>query len=96
MTSHLHISSLVVTAKPALAHGVVAQIAAMPIAEVAYSDDVGKIIVALETSDEGAIVSALTDIQLFKGVVNAALVYHHAEDPALFMTPAIPHHSSPN
>ncbi len=79
MNEKVHISSLVVTAKPDFAPRVVKKITAMSIAEVAHSDSVGKIIVTLETPDESAIVQALTDIQLLEGVVNASLVYHHAE-----------------
>ncbi|WP_299844996.1 chaperone NapD [uncultured Roseovarius sp.] len=79
MTQKTHISSLLITAKPDLVPQVVNSITDMPIAEVAHSDAVGKIIVTLETPDESAIVQALTDIQLLDGVVSAALVYHHAE-----------------
>ncbi len=79
MSQKTHISSLLVTAKPESVPQVVQAITAMPIAEVAHSDAVGKIIVALETPDESAIVQALTDIQVLTGVVSAALVYHHAE-----------------
>ncbi|WP_120501721.1 chaperone NapD [Roseovarius sp. EL26] len=79
MSEKVHISSLLVTAKPDLTPRVVEVITAMPIAEVAHSNSVGKIIVTLETPDESAIVQALTDIQLLDGVVNASLVYHHAE-----------------
>ena len=79
MSTQLHISSLLVTAQPDAVPAVVDQIEAMPIAEVAHTDDFGKIIVSLETPDESAIVQALTDIQLYKGVVSAALVFHHCE-----------------
>ncbi len=79
MSQILHISSLLVTARPETVDAVNAYINAMPIAEVAHSDHLGKIIVTLETLDESAIVQALTDIQLVTGVVSAALVYHHAE-----------------
>ena len=80
MSDILHISSLLVTAKPKSVETVNASINAMSIAEVAHSDHLGKIIVTLETLDESAIVQALTDIQLLRGVVSAALVYHHSED----------------
>ena len=96
MSDKHHISSLLVTAKPALAQGVVSEIAAMLIAEVAYSDEFGKIIVALETDDEGEIVGALTDIQLITGVVSAALVFHHAESAAALQRPAVSHQTSPD
>ena len=79
MSAKTHISSLLVTAKPSHVDQAAKTIAAMPIAEIAHCDSLGKIIVTLETEDESAIVSALTDIQLLDGVVSAALVYHHAE-----------------
>lgn len=79
MSQTVHISSLLVTAHPDRLGQVAADITAMDIAEVAHANDAGKIIVTLETPDESAIVQALTDIQLIKGVVSAALVYHLAE-----------------
>lgn len=79
MSETVHISSLLVTAHPDLLDRVTADISAMEIADVAHTDSAGKIIVTLETPDESAIVQALTDIQLIKGVVSAALVYHLAE-----------------
>ncbi|WP_298916902.1 chaperone NapD [uncultured Roseobacter sp.] len=79
MTEQVHISSLLVTARPELVPQVVSKLSAMTIADVAHADAVGKIIVVLETPDESVIVQALTDIQLLDGVVSAALVYHHAE-----------------
>lgn len=54
-------------------------IAAIPEAEVALADPSGKIIVTLETSDEGAIVDAMHAIERMRGVVSAALVYHQAD-----------------
>ena len=88
MSDKIHISSLLVTALPQRVPAVVAEITALPIAEVAHADETGKIIVTLETPDESAIVDALTDIQLFEGVISAALVYHHAEAPADVNQPA--------
>lgn len=79
MNDKVHISSLLVTANPEITPSVVASINEMAIAEVAFSNEVGKIIVTLETEDEAEIVQALTDIQLKDGVANASLVYHHAE-----------------
>ena len=88
MSAKLHISSLLITAKPSHIGSVSDNIKAMAIAEVAHADQFGKIIVTLETPDESAIVQALTDIQLFDGVVSAALVYHHAEAQAEANRPA--------
>lgn len=81
MSDKIHISSLLVTARPERVPAVVTGITAMQIAEVAHATATGKIIVTLETPDESAIVEALSAIQLLQGVVSAALVYHHAEAP---------------
>ena len=79
MSGAVHISSLLVSARPEMAERVARGIDGIPIAEVAHADAQGKIIVTLETPDESAIVGALSDIQVLDGVVSAALVFHHAE-----------------
>lgn len=79
MSDKFHISSLLVSAKPEMVPEVAGSIEQMDIAEIAHIEAVGKIIVTLETIDESAIVQALTDIQLFDGVVSASLVFHHCE-----------------
>lgn len=80
MTETIHISSLLVSARPSLLGQVEQDLSEITIAEVAHVDPVGKIIVTLETSDESAIVQALTDIQLIDGVASAALVFHQIEE----------------
>jgi len=79
MNAPLHIASLLVHARPEQRAGVEAGILALPGAEVAHTDDQGRIIVTLETTDEAEIVQALTDIQSLAGVVNASLVYHQTD-----------------
>ena len=79
MSDIVHISSLLVSARPEKAKGAAAQIESLPIAEIAHRDEAGKIIVTLETTNESEIVSALSDIQLIDGVVSAALVYHQTD-----------------
>jgi len=80
MNAPVHISSLLITARPTLLDSVRAALLANPIVEIAHSDPVGKIIVTLETDDESHIVQTLTDIQLVDGVVNASLVFHQIDD----------------
>lgn len=80
MTETIHISSLLVSARPSLLGQVEQDLGEITIAEVAHVDPVGKIIVTLETSEESAIVQALTDIQLIDGVASAALVFHQIEE----------------
>jgi periplasmic nitrate reductase NapD len=80
MTDVVHISSLLVSARPAALNAVEAHLAQIDIAEIAHIDPLGKIIVTLETGNESEIVQALTDIQLIDGVVSAALVFHQMDE----------------
>ena len=82
MTDELHISSLVVHARPERLVAVCAAIARLPGAEVHASNDQGKIVVTLETSNEGDVLTRLDQIGRMGGVMSAALVYHHVEAAA--------------
>ena len=68
MTGELHISSLVVHARPATLAAVCAAIARLPGAEVHASNRQGKIVVTLETSDEGGVLARLDQIGRMGGV----------------------------
>ena len=87
MSEEFHISSVVVTADPRRRAEVEPAITALGIADIAYSDPGGKMIVTLETENERDMVDALTAIQLMPGVASAALAYHHASQE-LGATPA--------
>jgi nitrate reductase NapD len=80
MTQPVHISSLLVNANPSMLAQVEKSLCTIAIAEVCHIEPNGKIIVVLETPDESAIVQALTEIQLIKGVVSALLVYHQVDE----------------
>jgi len=80
MTPAVHISSVLLTARPQLLKDITTALGAIEIAEVAHMDPVGKIIVTLETTNEFEIVQALTDMQLLDGVVNASLVFHQIDE----------------
>jgi nitrate reductase NapD len=82
MTGELHISSLVVHARPETLAAVRAAIARLPGAEVHGSNAHGKIVVTLETSSEGDILTRLDEIGRMRGVMSAVLVYHHVEAAA--------------
>lgn len=82
MTDELHISSLVVHARPERLAAVRAAIARLPGAEVHASNHQGKIVVTLETSNEGDVLTRLDQIGRIGGVLSAALVYHHVEAAA--------------
>jgi nitrate reductase NapD len=82
VTGELHISSLVVHARPATVAAVCAAIARLPGAEVHASSGQGKIVVTLETPDEAEVLARLDQIGRMGGVLSAALVYHHVEASA--------------
>jgi len=80
MPEVVHITSLLVRADPSKIEPLLAEIAMIEMAEVPMTDSTsGKIIVTLETENQGAIVDALTQLQLMDGVVSAALVYHQTD-----------------
>ena len=74
-----HISSLVVHCRPEALHSVKASIEAMPEAEVPKHSDEGKLVVLLETANEGRIMQRISAIEQLPGVINAALVYHEID-----------------
>jgi len=79
MSEIVHISSLLLRADPKKMEQVLTGIAAVDLAKVPVSDPNGKIIVIIETTNQGAIVDALTQLQLIDGVVSASLVYHQTD-----------------
>ena len=79
MSTTVHIASLLVHARTEAISDVERDVLALGGAEIAHSDDQGRLIVTLETANEAEIVQALTDIQLVTGVVSASLVYHQTD-----------------
>ena len=76
MPEAMHISSLLLRARPELIDDVVREIGTFPEAEVHTTDATGRIIVTLETDSEGVIVDTMNRMHAIDGVVSAALVYH--------------------
>jgi nitrate reductase NapD len=74
----VHISSLIVQAMPASMPAVTASVSAMPGLEV-HAVEAGKMVVVLETADEGEIVARLSEINLLDGVMSVNLVYHQVD-----------------
>jgi nitrate reductase NapD len=79
MNVTVHIASLLVHARTEEISDVERAVLAIGGAEIAHSDDQGRLIVTLETANEAEIVQALTDILRFTGVVSASLVYHQTD-----------------
>ena len=79
MTEVVHISSLLLRADPQKMDQILEEIATIEMAEVPVADPSGKIIVTLETENQGKIVEALTQLQLLDGVVIASLICHQTD-----------------
>jgi nitrate reductase NapD len=77
-----HISSLVVRTLTGRTAEIKAAIETIEGAEVFRSDELGKIVVVLETRDQADIAECLRTIEQLQGVLNASLVYHHIEEDA--------------
>jgi periplasmic nitrate reductase NapD len=74
----VHISSLIVQAMPDTMPAVTASVSAMPGLEV-HAVEAGKMVVVLETADEGEIVARMSEINLLDGVMSVNLVYHQVD-----------------
>ncbi|ELR65166.1 Periplasmic nitrate reductase component NapD [Photobacterium marinum] len=75
----VHISSLVVHVKPEHLEGVKAQIATLPNAEIYGESEEGKIIVVLETENQGFVTDTIDKINNLEHVLTTFLVYHQIE-----------------
>ena len=80
MARELHISSLIVHARPEAAGAIRAAIERLPGMEVHAVSPVGKMVVTLETDSEAEIVTRLNGVSLFDGVYAATLVFHSVEE----------------
>ena len=76
----VHISSLVVHAKPEYLATVKNHIEQLPGAEIHGESDKGKLVVVLETRDQGYITDVIEKINNLEHVLSTALVYHHIEN----------------
>lgn len=79
MNGSLHISSLVIQARPERLAEVREAIAARG-AEIPASDPDGKLVVVLETDSERKITDFLNEVSVMPGVLSANLVFHHNDE----------------
>lgn len=79
MNDEVHISSLVVHAKPDRLETIKAEMARMTGLELGPVDVSGKMVVTLESASEAGILDCLDRLTAFPGVLSANLVYHHCE-----------------
>lgn len=88
MTASMHISSLVVQARPERLDEVSKAIITRG-GEIPASDPDGKLVVVLETESEQTITDFLNEVAVMQGVLSANLVFHHIDeqDPASETTP---------
>lgn len=77
-TPEIHVSSLLVHARPADVDAISAALQAMAGVEI-HGSSAGKIVVTLETASEHEVVQRLGAISELPGVLSATLVYHHFE-----------------
>lgn len=74
-----HISSMVVHVKPEYLATVKQDIERLPGTEIHGESDSGKLVVVLETENQGYITDTIDKINNIEHVLNTALVYHHIE-----------------
>lgn len=77
MDSGCVISSIIVQARPEHLDRANATIAGLPGAEVHTVDPSGRLIVVLETADDGELSALIASIGALDGVLGVNLVYHH-------------------
>ena len=75
----IHISSLVVHVRPDRLQSVKSKIACLPGTEIHGESDNGKLVVVLETQNQGFITDIIETISKLDDVLNTALVYHQIE-----------------
>src|SRR5262245_33086017 len=94
VADELHIASFVVHADPMHAAIVARHIEAISGACVHAQSPAGKLIVTLEAETADGITRTLTDIQCFKGVLSAALVYQYADSREAMMEEVADDHAA--
>jgi nitrate reductase NapD len=77
--NEVHISSLIVHVKPEALESTKERILALPNTEIHGESEEGKIIVVLETENQGFITDSIDKINNFDSVLSTALVFHQIE-----------------
>ncbi|QIZ78852.1 chaperone NapD [Ferrimonas lipolytica] len=75
----VHISSLVVQVKPEHLDAIKAQITALANTEIHGESAEGKLVVVLETANQGFVTDTIDKINNLPNVLNTFLVYHQIE-----------------
>jgi nitrate reductase NapD len=82
MEEEIHLAGIVVYAAAAQIASVAAAVDAIPGARVHAASDAGKLVVTLEASGAGEMAGMNEAIRRIPGVLDAAMVYQHAESLA--------------
>ena len=77
-----HIASLLVQAWPEQLDEVEGFLSGLPGVESHGAVGTGKLIVTIETENDGALVDTINRIERTEGVITASLVYHHMDQEA--------------
>ncbi len=77
-----HIASLLVQAWPEQLDEVERLLTGLPGVESHGAAGTGKLIVTIETENDGALVDAINRIERTEGVITVSLVYHHMDQEA--------------
>ncbi len=80
MSAEIHISSLVVHARPERMESIETAIGGIGGAEVHGASEQGKVVVTLETDSEGEMLTRIDAINQIKGVVSVSLIFHQVDD----------------
>jgi len=75
MSTNLCISSLVVRTRPAMLASIRETIEAIPEAEVFAQDEIGKLVVVLDTKNNRQAADTISQIQNQTGILSANLIY---------------------
>ncbi len=81
MSAEIHISSLVAHARPEGLESIETTIGSLEGAEVHGASAQGKLVVTLETVNEGEMLTRIDAINRIEGVLSVSLIYHQVEDP---------------
>ncbi len=75
----MHISGVLVKARPERLAGIEKTLAGMAGVEVHGSHEDGRLVVTVEQGDAGQLCDALLHMQNLPGVLSANMIYHHFE-----------------
>ncbi|MDQ2696328.1 MAG: chaperone NapD [Pseudomonadota bacterium] len=95
MTDEVHISSLVVHARPERIDAVAAALGALAGLEIHAIDPAGRLVAVLETFGAGPILDTIEAIRQMPGVLSVNLVYHHSES-ADSLAQEMPYENNPS